>query len=198
MLVIGLTGGIGSGKTTVANLFSELGVPVIDTDLISRQLVEPGKPALADIVEQFGKHILQPDGRLDRSKLADITFRDKARRLQLEAILHPAIRQEMLRQLENLQTAYAIVVIPLLVETGQTSGLDRVLLVDCPEATQVDRVSKRDGRTLEQIQAILQSQATRQQRLKIADDVILNAGSRNDLQQQVRQLDHKYRALSSH
>jgi dephospho-CoA kinase len=198
MLVVGLTGGIGSGKTTVANLFAELGVPIIDTDLIARQLVEPGKPALADIVRQFGDEILQADGELDRSRLADISFRDKALRLRLEAILHPAIRQEMLRQLENLQAAYAIVVIPLLVETGQSQGLDRVLLVDCPEAEQITRVSKRDGRPLQQIQAILQSQATRQQRQAIADDVILNGGSLDDLRQQVRQLDHKYRNLTSH
>jgi dephospho-CoA kinase len=198
MLVVGLTGGIGSGKTTVANLFAELGVPIIDTDLIARQLVEPGKPALADIVRQFGDEILQADGELDRSRLADISFRDKALRLRLEAILHPAIRQEMLRQLKNLQAAYAIVVIPLLVETGQSQGLDRVLLVDCPEAEQITRVSKRDGRPLQQIQAILQSQATRQQRQAIADDVILNGGSLDDLRQQVRQLDHKYRNLTSH
>jgi dephospho-CoA kinase len=198
MLVVGLTGGIGSGKTTVANLFAELGVPIIDTDLIARQLVEPGKPALADIVRQFGDEILQADGELDRSRLADISFRDKALRLRLEAILHPAIRQEMLRQLKNLQAAYAIVVIPLLVETGQSQGLDRVLLVDCPEAEQITRVSKRDGRPLQQIQAILQSQATRQQRQAIADDVILNGGSLDDLRQQVRQLDHKYRTLTSH
>lgn len=198
MLVVGLTGGIGSGKTTVANLFAELGVPIIDTDLIARQLVEPGKPALAAIVRQFGDDILQANGELDRSRLADITFQDQAQRLRLEAILHPAIRQEMLRQLADLQTAYTIVVIPLLVETGQSQGLDRVLLVDCPEAEQIARVTKRDARPVQQIQAIMQSQATRQQRQAIADDVILNAGTLDDLRQQVKQLDHKYRALSSH
>jgi len=197
MLVIGLTGGIGSGKTTVADMFAALGVPVIDTDVIARQLVEPGQPALTEITEQFGADLLLPDGRLDRSKLANITFHDKARRLQLEGILHPKIRQEMLQQLKAVQSAYAIVVIPLLTETGQSQGIDRVLLIDCPETTQIARVTSRDQRPVEQIQAILQSQATRQQRLDIADDVIHNVGTQSELQDQVSQLHRKYLSLST-
>ena len=196
MLVVALTGGIGSGKTTVARQFSELGVPVIDTDVIARQLVKPGQPALAEIVAQFGQDMLLENGELDRAKLADITFNDSKKRLLLESILHPRIRQDMQRQLKALQSSYAIVVIPLLTETNQAQQFDRVLLVDCPESIQISRVSQRDDRSVAQIQAILKSQASREQRLAIADDIIDNSGTAAELQQQVEQLHHKFLSLS--
>ena len=197
MMVVGLTGGIGSGKTTVANMFAELGVPIIDTDQIARQLVEPGQAALAEICDQFGKDMLLPSGELNRAKLAEESFHDAKKKQQLEAILHPRIRQAMKKQLDALQSPYAIVVIPLLTETGGNRDVDRVLLVDCAEEIQTERVLARDQRPPEQLQAIIQSQASRQQRLAIADDVISNDGLLEELKAQVEQLHDEYLALSS-
>lgn len=197
MLVVGLTGGIGSGKSTVADLFAGLGVPVIDTDIIARELVAPGQPALQQIVEQFGDDILLESGELDRGQLAEITFHDSRQRHTLESILHPPIRQEMQRQLEAQQAPYALVIIPLLAETGQTDQVDRVLVVDCPEQQQITRVQARDQRPPQQIRAIIDSQVSRQQRLDIADDVILNNGDLHELEQQVLQLHHKYQSADS-
>ena len=131
MLVIGLTGGIGSGKTTVSDLFSALGVPVIDTDLIARELVQAGQPALKDIITAFGQEILNLDGSLNRARLGDITFNNQIARKQLETILHPRIRDKVNQQLSELQSPYVIVVIPLLIETGGESYIDRILVIDC-------------------------------------------------------------------
>lgn len=197
MLVIGLTGGIGSGKSAVADLFAKLHVPIVDTDLIARRLVAPGETALQEIVEAFGPEVLQANGELDRGKLAQISFVDDSSRKRLESILHPRIRQAMRAQLQASQGDYAIAVIPLLAEKAMQDEVDRVLVVDCPEALQVARVKQRDGRSDEQIKAIMLSQVSRQQRLALADDVIENTGSLQQLESLVVQLHHKYQRLSS-
>lgn len=196
MLVVGLTGGIGSGKTTVSDYFSKLGVPIIDTDLIARQLVLPGQSALNDITALFGVDILNKDGTLNRTRLGEITFNDPESRKQLEAILHPRIRDQVSEQLNKLQSAYAIVVIPLLIETGNRSYIDRILVVDCDQQTQINRVKQRDNRSELQIENIIQAQARRKQRLAAADDVIENNADQNTLLQKVEDLHHHYLALA--
>ena len=174
MLIIGLTGGIGSGKTVVSDRFAALGVPVIDTDLISRQLVQPGQPLLQTIVREFGESYLNGSGHLDRSALRRLIFSDPQARRKLESILHPAIRRETQNQLDRLDADYAILVIPLLVESGAEYPIERVLVVDTPESRQIERVMQRDGASRETAENILKSQASREQRLQLADDVIIN------------------------
>ena len=174
MLIIGLTGGIGSGKTAVSDHFAALGVPVVDTDLISRQLVEPGQPLLKIIIREFGESYLDASGRLDRAALRRLIFSQPQARRKLESILHPAIRQEAKRQLAQMQADYAILVIPLLVENSADYPLDRILVVDAPESQQIKRVMQRDGSSMESTQKILHNQASRAQRLSLADDVITN------------------------
>ena len=177
MLVIGLTGGIASGKTAVSDRFAELGVPVIDTDRIARELVEPGQPALRAIAERFGQACLNSDGGLDRAHLRQRIFADPDAKKDLEAILHPRIRAEVSRRLAALSAPYCILVVPLLVETGDAYPVDRVLLVDVPENTQIERVMARDNISREQAIRILSAQASRAQRLQKADDIIENTGS---------------------
>lgn len=198
MFTVGLTGGVGSGKSTVAALFAELGVPVIDTDVIARQLTAPGGPALPAIREAFGASVMQADGSLDRAALRRRVFADAATRRQLEAILHPRIRQEVGRALADLHASYALVVIPLLVETGAYGDvLNRVLVVDCPESLQIERVMTRSGLAREEAEAILAAQAGRQARLANADDVIDNATSMAGLQAAVAGLHARYQALAA-
>jgi dephospho-CoA kinase len=197
MLVIGLTGGIGSGKSTVANLFKELGITIVDTDIIARELVQPGQEALNEIISSFGTSLLQTDGQLDRKQLGQITFSDVRARKQLESILHPRIRQIMLAQLDAATSPYAIAVIPLLFESHQQATVDRVLVVDCDENTQIQRVKKRDQRSAQQIRNIIQAQSSREYRLAHADDVIVNTNDADELQQQVIQLHKKYLQLSA-
>lgn len=192
MFTVALTGGIGSGKTVVADLFARLGVPVIDTDIIARELVSPGKPALTEIIHAFGREILTAKGELDRAKLARITFSSARMRKQLEAILHPRIHTEIRSRLQKLDSPYAIIVIPLLVETGQIETYNRVLVVDCDEAAQVQRVRERDHRDDEQINAIMQAQSTRAGRLAWADDIIENNGTLPELEQKVARLHQTY------
>lgn len=187
-----LTGGIASGKTTVADLFAGRGVPVIDTDVIAREVVEPGAPALAAIVEAFGAGILGPDGRMDRRRMRERIFADPDARRRLESILHPAIRAEMERQSRAAGGAYQVLVIPLLAEGGRRDHVDRVLLVDVPEELQIERLMQRDSVTREQAIASLDAQATRAQRLALADDVILNTGQVAALAGQVAALHEKY------
>jgi dephospho-CoA kinase len=194
---VALTGGIASGKTTVAERFAALGVPVIDTDLIARQVVEPGEPALAQIVAAFGPGVLDADGRLDRRRLREIIFADATARRRLEAILHPAIRAEMECQSRAAGGPYQLLVIPLLAEGGRRDHVDRVLLVDVPEAVQVERLMRRDGVSREQAAASLGAQATRAARLAIADDVLTNTGRAEDLDEQVAALHARYLGLAA-
>ena len=189
---VALTGGIASGKTTVANLFAALGVSVIDTDVIARQVVEPGQPALAAVVETFGTDVLDADGRIDRRHMRERVFGDADARRRLEAILHPAIRAEMERQSREAGGPYQLLVIPLLVESGRRDHVDRVLVVDVPEATQVERLVRRDAVPREQAEAALRAQATREARLAFADDVIENTGDMAALTARVAELHRGY------
>jgi len=195
-LRIGLTGGIASGKSTVTQRFAELGVPVIDADVASRKVVEPGTPGLAQVVERFGAGILE-GGRLDRRALRNLIFEDSSLRQALDAILHPLIREEMEHEAAQAQAPYVIMAIPLLVE-GRSSAkrVDRVLVVDADETLQIQRLQARDGSSAEQARAILTSQATRAARLKTADDVLLNSGSVSDLRQAVDRLHEQYLQLA--
>jgi dephospho-CoA kinase len=195
---VALTGGIASGKTTVARLFAARGVPLIDTDVIAREVVEPGQPALDAVVASFGPEVRGPDGRLDRRRLRDIVFADAAARGRLEAILHPAIRAEMERQSQAAAAVgpYQLLVIPLLVEGGRRDHVDRVLLVDAPEKVQVERLMARDAVTREQAAAALQAQASRAARLAIADDVVTNTGGVAELERQVADLHAAYQRLA--
>ena len=196
---VALTGGIASGKSTVANLFAAHGVPVIDTDLIAREVVEPGQPALAAVAQAFGSGVLDSDGRLDRRRLREIIFNDATARARLEAILHPAIRAEMERQsvAAALAGSYQMLVIPLLAEGGRRDHVDRVLVVDTPETVQVERLMTRDAVTREQAEASLRAQAQRATRLSIADDVLTNTGRVEDLREQVAALHARYVKLAA-
>jgi dephospho-CoA kinase len=196
-LRIGLTGGIASGKSAVADAFARRAVPVVDTDVIAREVVEPGRPALAAVVAAFGSEVLGPDGRLDRRALRRLVFADPALRRRLEAILHPAIRAEMQRQAAATAGPYVVIAIPLLVENGLQQQVDRVLVVDCPPDVQLARLLARDGETPEGARAILAAQATRDERLAVADDVVVNDGSLADLDARVDALHQRYLALAA-
>lgn len=193
---VALTGGIASGKTAVANLFATHGVPVIDTDVIAREVVEPGQPALAAVVDAFGTGVLAADGRLDRPRLRERIFGDAEARRRLEAILHPAIRAEMERQSRAAGGSYQVLVIPLLVEGGRRDHIDRVLVVDVPEATQIERLVRRDGVSRDQAEAALRAQASRDARLAFADDVIENTGDVAALETRVAKLHGEYLRLA--
>ena len=195
-LRIGLTGGIGSGKSEVAGRFARLGAAVIDTDVIARELVEPGQPALSEIADSFGPDLLDAQGRLDRSKLRQCVFADPARRRRLEAILHPRIRERALRLAEQSNAPYCILVIPLLVETRDDYGLQRVLLVDCPEHLQRQRVRERDRLSDTEIDAILSAQASRAERQAVADDIVVNDKHLQELEHQVAALHRRYLQLA--
>lgn len=198
MLKIGLTGGIASGKTAVSDHFARLGVPIIDTDQISRELVEPGKPALAEIQKQLGDRFLSADGNLNRKLLRGHIFSNDTARRTLEDILHPAIRNEVEHRLSRIQTEpYAIVVVPLLTENGLTTMVDRVLLVDSPETLQIRRVCDRDQISEQQATLILAAQASRADRKAIADDIIENSGDFQALHKQVEERHEQYLTLAS-
>ncbi len=192
MLVVGLTGGIGSGKSTVADRFAARGIPVVDTDLIAHQLLRDAGIRDA-LVQRFGSEILDAGGEVDRRKLGRRVFGDDEALRALEAQLHPRIRDEVAQRLRELDADYAIVVVPLLVEKGRYEFIDRVLLVDCDEALQRERAMARDGASSEQIQAIMDRQASREDRRRLADDLIDNSGSLADLDAQVARLDARYR-----
>lgn len=196
MLVVGLTGGIGSGKSTAARMFAELGVPIIDTDLIARELVEPGQPALDELVAAFGPELLTVDGRLDRPALRRLVFQDPGLRRRLEGILHPRIRRIVQERVRAQDAPYCIVAIPLLVETGQRDLVDRVLVVDAPPTAQLARAVERDGVPAKDVQAVMASQASREARLAAADDVLPNAGDLAELKDRVATLHATYTELS--
>jgi dephospho-CoA kinase len=197
-LRIGLTGGIASGKTAVANMFAEMGAAIIDTDLIARAVVQPGKPALEQLRHAFGSQIIQVGGDLDRAALRKIVFSDDEKRIRLEQILHPLIQQETIQQAEFATGDYQLIVVPLLVESPLRDFVDRILVVDCAEATQIKRLISRDSESEEQARRILAVQASREDRLAIADDVVRNDGSLARTRQQVENLHTIYRQLSQH
>lgn len=195
-LRIGLTGGIASGKSVVTEMFAELGVPVIDTDVIARDVVAPGQPALAEIRERFGEGMIDDTGNLDRGAMRKLIFADEDARLDLEAILHPKIGAETRRHADAAGGDYQLIVVPLLVGSPLLQFIDRVLVVDCLEATQVQRLLQRDAETVAQAERILAAQASREERLAIADDVINNDHSLEHVRDQVTDLDRKYRRLT--
>ena len=195
-LRIGLTGGIASGKSTVARRFAELGVPVIDADEAARTVVGPGTPGLAQVVRRFGSGVIDGSGTLDRRALRNLIFDDPNSRRDLEAILHPLIRASMEQSAEMATGPYLVMAIPLLIEGGSRDRVDRVLVVDTDENMQLQRVLSRDGGSLEQARAILASQASRADRLAAADDVLLNTGSVTELRQAIDRLHERYLLLA--
>jgi cell division protein ZapD len=197
MLVIGLTGGIGSGKSAAAQRFEVLGVPVIDMDVIARQLVEVGQPALEEIVDIFGYEVLDENSELDRKTLRDRVFDNPERRKQLEDILHPRIRQATRESLQQIDAPYAVVVIPLLFETGQSDWVDRVLVVDTSEEEQIRRTSLRDGVTEADVEAIMKAQVAREERLSRADDIIENFSDLDALYRQVDDIHRRYSDMAN-
>ena len=170
LLRVGLTGGIASGKSTVADMFAARGADVIDTDLIAREVVEPGMPALAEIEATFGSKVIRDDGRLDRGALRKVIFSDTGQRRQLESILHPRIRDESMLKASRASGAYLIIVVPLLVESPMQDTMHRILVVDCDEQTQLTRLLNRDAENEQQARSMIAAQASREQRLAIADD----------------------------
>lgn len=195
MLKIGLTGGIGCGKSTVCKIFSDLGVPIIDTDALARQAVTPGSECLNRLVQNFGNDILLTDGILDRKKLRDIVFTNNQKLKELESIVHPEIRRLLRQQLNTISSPYVIIAIPLLIEKSWNNDVDRILVVDCSEESQTARASSRDNRQPSDIQKIMDAQATRQQRLAVADDVIHNDTDLDSVYRQVEKLHLYYTQL---
>jgi dephospho-CoA kinase len=193
--ILGLTGGIGSGKSAVAQCFVDQGVHLVDADHAARWVVEPGRPALDKIVEHFGPEVLQTDGQLDRAALRARVFADADERRWLEALLHPLIGQEIMQFLARAESPYAILVSPLLIESGQYRLTQRVLVVDAPEHLQVQRTMQRDQASAEQVQAILKAQASREERLRHANDVLVNDRDLNWLRSEVERLHNFYLTL---
>jgi len=194
---VGLTGGIASGKSLVADCFADLGIPVIDTDQIARDVVQPGEPALKEIQTEFGDAVLNADGSLNRQAMRQRVFDDSAQRERLEAILHPRIRSETLARAESAGGPYQVLVVPLLVESGFDQFTDRILVVDCPTEIQESRLLARDGEDPARVARILASQLPREQRLQSADDVIDNSGSIDATRQQVHVLHERYLSLAA-
>lgn len=196
-LRIGLTGGIASGKSTVAELFAGLGARIIDTDVVARDVVEPGMPALAQIRHEFGDRVFDADGGFDRAAMRRIIFGDDDARARLERILHPVIQAETIRLARAADGPYQIIVVPLLARSPLSGFVDRVLAVDCDEETQVRRLMVRDGESEGQARRMLAAQSSRTERLAIADDIIRNDGDLSATLEQVRHLHHKYLTLAA-
>lgn len=198
-MIIGLTGGIGSGKSTVARAFAALGAAWVDADDVAREIVAPGEPALEAIIERYGKAVLKQDGTLDRAALRELVFAAPAEREWLERVTHPRVRERLLAHLQRLQAtpaAYVLLVSPLLFESGQDALVERCLVVDLPEALQRARTLARDNVSLEQVNAILAAQLSREKRLSHGCDVIDNSGNAAFMREQVSALDARYRALA--
>ena len=195
-MYVGLTGGIASGKSTVADFFADLGVPVIDTDIIAREVVAPGQPALDEIRVAFGDRVIAENGSLDRARLREIVFADAVRRTELEGILHPRIRDAAFEQAATAAGPYVIIVVPLLYESPMRDAMDRILVVDCDEDTQLQRLTARDDESVAQARRIIAAQASREQRLSIADDLIGNEGSLLETRNAVETLHQSYLALT--
>ena len=197
-LVVGLTGGIGSGKSAAADAFGALGATVVDTDAIAHALTAPGGAAVAEIARQFGKAFVDATGAMDRKRMRALVFNDAEEKQRLEALLHPMIRAESERRIAAATGPYVVLVVPLLIESaGYRQRVGRVLVVDCPEALQLARVRQRSGLAEEEVKRIIAAQIQRERRLAAADDVIDNSGSIAALQQQVRRLHDKYLALAA-
>jgi len=194
-MIIGLTGGIGSGKTAVSDCFAALGIDIVDADLASRVVVQKGKPCLSEIAQHFGEDILTNEAELDRAKLREIIFKSEDEKDWLESLLHPAIANQIKDELEASKSPYAILVSPLLLETNQKDLCSKVLVVDVSLETQVERTLKRDGVSEDQVRAIIKAQIARDDRLKLADEVILNDGSLEDLDLAVQVLHKKFLSL---
>lgn len=195
-LRIALTGGIGAGKSTIASKFQVLGVPIIDSDVISRTIVEPGSICLAAITDKFGSDVLTSEGKLDRDKLRNLIFNNLESKKELEEILHPVIYQEIETQINSVKYPYCLIVVPLLIETGSIDKFDRVLVVDIPEDMQITRTTERDKTSNSLIMNIIKSQVNREQRLKYADDIIDNSLGTYELSKTVSNLHKKYLKLS--
>jgi dephospho-CoA kinase len=195
-LVVGVTGGIGSGKSTVCREFEQLGASFIDADQVAREVVLPGTPGLAAVVAEFGRAVVSADGTLDRAALRRIVFTDPSRRARLEEILHPLIRARIAQCIGEVDGAYCLLAIPLLVEKGNYRDIDRVLVVDCPADVQISRVMARDHLTAEEVAAIMRTQATREERLAKADDVVTNSTDLEAIRAQVRHLHARYLDLA--
>ncbi len=196
MIRIGLTGGIGSGKSTAASMFAKRGLPVIDADEIARELVAPEQPAYREIVEAFGEGIVDQNGQIDRAHLRRLVFNDKTLRGRLEVILHPRVRAEIQRRLQHLDAAYCVIVIPLLIEAHQRDLVDRVLVIDVGEDVQLQRVAARGQLDEEEIRKIVAAQLSRGERLRHADDVVSNDGDLQSLEAQVALLHERYLSLA--
>ncbi|HEY8098448.1 MAG TPA: dephospho-CoA kinase [Methylobacter sp.] len=198
MLKVGLTGGIGCGKSTVARIFADLNVPVLDADEVAHRLVEKGQPVLAQIQQAFGTAILNPDGSLNRKNLREQVFSDLKQKQTLESILHPLIYKTLQAELEQLTAVpYCIISIPLLFETDMTHFVDRILVIDCPVETQIERVKMRDSLSIERIQSIIDSQVSRAFRKAQADDLIDNSDTDYRLAEQVKKLHNLYLSISA-
>ena len=194
---IGLTGGIASGKTTVSDFFKKLGIQVIDADVISHEVTKPDGSAFKEIMSSFGSNILNENGLIDRNKMRTIIFNDQNKKEELEGIIHPKVREEMLKLISQSNDHYLIISVPLLVEIGMNEMFDRTLVVDCSEETQIDRLMHRDKITFQEAQSILTNQASRSARLKVADDLILNEKNVNlsELEKEVLELHKRYSKL---
>ena len=190
-MIIGLTGGIGSGKTAVSETFEKLGITVVDADLASRVVVEKGKPCLEEIAKHFGDDILNENDELNRAKLREIIFNSDSEKSWLESLLHPAIAEQIKHELNASKSPYTILVSPLLLETNQRDFCDKILVVDVPVEIQMERTTKRDGVSADQVKSIIKSQINRDERLKLADEIIINEGSIEDLEMIVRELHEK-------
>lgn len=197
MLKIGLTGGIASGKSAASDCFSVRGIPVIDADIVARDVVKAGTPAIEEIEAAFGKRFIHPDGNLDRRLVRSLIFSDPRKRQELEAILHPRIKEAMLSQLARVSAPYCILAIPLLIEADQRDLVDRVLVIDAPRAIQIKRLMQRDQISQDEAEAILNTQLDRDVRVKFADDLIVNDGSRTDLDAAIEKLHQKYLSLAA-
>ncbi len=196
MLKVGLTGGIASGKSTICNLFSQYNIPIIDADIIARKIVEPNQTAFKEIVQLFGDSVVQNNGTLNRKQMRQLIFSNSVAKQQLEAILHPQIRQQLIQQSNQLDAAYCILAIPLLLEADMSDLVDRILVVDIELEQQIKRLCQRDNISLQDAQSIITSQSSREQKLDLADDVISNANSIKSLTALVSELHNKYRALA--
>ena len=195
MYKVGLTGGIASGKTAVADIFDSLGAGIVDTDRVAREVVAPGQPGLEAVRREFGEGVMRASGKLDRRALREVVFADAQARRRLESLLHPLIRARTMEALERVQAPYAVAVVPLLVETGFGELVDRVAVVDCPRAIRLERLMTRDGMDRERAESMLNAQVDRRTRLAAADDVIDNGGSRLSTCRQVQRLHALYQRM---